>query len=1075
MSAAQYVGTTVSARVVASNTSPDGDWTLDPTDHTGDIVQVGVLYSTLVEDLDYTQYVVNGHPVDPDTIAPIAHSRATQFRYDVDQARVPAAPPARRRERTVVASGGLPVEQFDGTVEDVDATLDLSASHERLARYVAEYEAAEFRGNPNQPRHPAGSSQGGRWAPSGGVAVADYVDYTTVDGEGGRFDVSPGFGANSAHFDWIDDTLTAQHPYETRNLDHADLIRMEVDFVTDADGNILEANARWSGLGDEPLTEEGIAASAAAIAAFEAHFEGLGINAFAPEARHRIPEVGDEGWTPKTAVGKAFTDVGSIRDADGNEYTIKITSEDAYGALDAYTDPDFDAGQAGQVRGIILDADGNEVANFDRSFDGYVVKNNSFNVDVQGLGIGTGFLDATEDALRAYGAGYAELQAVDVGRYAWASRGYEYTGTAGGYRDAPTYWIEAAREYMTDLPEDYTPQQVRQLEALDYAWRSGEQVFPIDVVAIAPEFKHVLLDGPSWYGRLDLHEPRRVPTLADDEDDFAVELRFDPNQPRDDHGRWTPVGVASTKGGIVVTDDIAKFASLSPELRLSSPAEWFTSDDEFAAARRLADHKAANVPKPTPEQIAKNLAAEERARAGEGRPGGWGRGNSYTRRERAEALFREFGGEHSGYCPCTGCGIKVSPGGRDGHAVMQQDKILTTREGGTYGTAKSGFPNLVPACGGCNNARNATPHPVRPKWETERQLTGLVASGAPEPVATAFPLGWDDPDFDTIGRPVRGHVEIRNVDAWFGTYVQTVVGGEVVDPATLDLSPDSDELACELHEFRGCQSPACAPPPAGTGGSLPGGGSGSTIKHGSTLADIRAAMLPLDDGEDMGESLFAFRDAAAEYVGGMLTDAYTGAVGDDWKVDVQVVKMTEDGGTWAVEIRHPDDYRVVTMRRDLEFRQGDGIDTSDEWVVKHDRMDVSDDFQNRGIGQALTDAAEDVYRQLGVSAIELNAASIGRYAWASAGYDWANPHPRRVAPRLDRAAEIILNSSASPAQQDQVMNEIAGLRQRVDDGDLPIPYEVAMIGRGVWADADGVWPGKQQMLTGDGWNGRKEL
>lgn len=33
------------------------------------------------------------------------------------------------------------------------------------------------------------------------------------------------------------------------------------------------------------------------------------------------------------------------------------------------------------------------------------------------------------------------------------------------------------------------------------------------------------------------------------------------------------------------------------------------------------------------------------------------------------------------------------------------------------------------------------------------------------------------------------------------------------------------EMACGLHAFRGCQSPACAPPPAGTGGSLPGNGS----------------------------------------------------------------------------------------------------------------------------------------------------------------------------------------------------------------------------------------------------------
>jgi hypothetical protein len=47
-----------------------------------------------------------------------------------------------------------------------------------------------------------------------------------------------------------------------------------------------------------------------------------------------------------------------------------------------------------------------------------------------------------------------------------------------------------------------------------------------------------------------------------------------------------------------------------------------------------------------------------------------------------------------------------------------------------------------------------------------------------------------------------------------------------VPPGVLERELATVDMACALHAFAGCQSPACAPPPVGTGGSLPGGGSG---------------------------------------------------------------------------------------------------------------------------------------------------------------------------------------------------------------------------------------------------------
>lgn len=237
------------------------------------------------------------------------------------------------------------------------------------------------------------------------------------------------------------------------------------------------------------------------------------------------------------------------------------------------------------------------------------------------------------------------------------------------------------------------------------------------------------------------------------------------------------------------------------------PDNWFADPDIFNEARELAAQKALNVPKPTKERIRKNLRSLRKSK----RPGGELRGNSYTRRARAEALFEQFGGKERGWCPCVHCGIKLSPKGRDGYGYMQQDKILTIHEGGTYGS-KTKFPNLIPACGGCNSSRNDAPFPIRPAWETAaaagldhavsvigRFHAGLIeafgkknmpayeadAELVGEPgYATGIPI--QDPDEPDPEPAVTGPYQVRRVDAWFGSYDQHIIGGTVVDPDTVE-------------------------------------------------------------------------------------------------------------------------------------------------------------------------------------------------------------------------------------------------------------------------------------------------
>ena len=251
-----------------------------------------------------------------------------------------------------------------------------------------------------------------------------------------------------------------------------------------------------------------------------------------------------------------------------------------------------------------------------------------------------------------------------------------------------------------------------------------------------------------------------------------------------DHGRRNAQGESIAEVGRTIPEERAADAVLE---------EWMSSPEEFAAAQALAAEKARNVPKPTAEQIEKNRKMLEKSK----RPGGWGRGNSYTRRARGQALFEEFGGKPGGSCPCAHCGIKVSPRGEGGFAAMTQDKILTAAEGGTYGTVKKGFPNLIPACGGCNSSRNQASFDVRPEWDEPIAASAgaTVSDRFVAQSATGKPVGWDTWLEDEVGdRQVTGEYIVRTVDVWFGPYEQHLIAGETCDPATIDVesTPEAD-------------------------------------------------------------------------------------------------------------------------------------------------------------------------------------------------------------------------------------------------------------------------------------------
>lgn len=68
-------GQQVRARVLGADSVPDGEWTLYPDDRPEAVTQIGALYVGHIESLGYTQYIVNGVPVDPATITPLDRTR----------------------------------------------------------------------------------------------------------------------------------------------------------------------------------------------------------------------------------------------------------------------------------------------------------------------------------------------------------------------------------------------------------------------------------------------------------------------------------------------------------------------------------------------------------------------------------------------------------------------------------------------------------------------------------------------------------------------------------------------------------------------------------------------------------------------------------------------------------------------------------------------------------------------------------------------------------------------------------------------------------------------------------------
>ena len=143
-----------------------------------------------------------------------------------------------------------------------------------------------------------------------------------------------------------------------------------------------------------------------------------------------------------------------------------------------------------------------------------------------------------------------------------------------------------------------------------------------------------------------------------------------------------------------------------------------------------------------------------------------------------------------------------------------------------------------------------------------------------------------------------------------------------------------------------------------------------------------------------------------------------------------------------------------------------------ELVVDHTQFNMDEGSQGGGLSSRWLQNAEKMYREAGVSEIRLSTTSVGGYAWAKAGFDFAGRHNmRRIADRFELRSEAPAHVYGDSPEAKQQMVKLAERARSRDPQDHPLPIEFAMIG---WEPGAKDWPGKNGMI-GSNWAGVKRL
>lgn len=186
-------------------------------------------------------------------------------------------------------------------------------------------------------------------------------------------------------------------------------------------------------------------------------------------------------------------------------------------------------------------------------------------------------------------------------------------------------------------------------------------------------------------------------------------------------------------------------------------------------------------------------------------------------------------------------------------------------------------------------------------------------------------------------------------------------------------------------------------------------------------------------------------------------------------------------GSFSLGVRFMDAITGQNLgRADRKIRKLRLDDGSFVYDAHHSIFQLNKAAQGRGISTAFLRESENLYKQMGLDRVSLNAnIDVGGYAWARSGFDWndwsdLNYVIRRFEKRLADDQALLIAGKA-PLMSVSEREAIIELRKRTTqkafrEGKAPTPFELSQLG---YNNSD-TWLGKEVMLGSD-WDGVKVL
>jgi hypothetical protein len=288
-----------------------------------------------------------------------------------------------------------------------------------------------------------------------------------------------------------------------------------------------------------------------------------------------------------------------------------------------------------------------------------------------------------------------------------------------------------------------------------------------------------------------------------------------------------------------------------------------------------------------------------------------------------------------------------------------------------------------------------------------------------------------------------------------------------------------------------CTDASCAPPPVGTGGSVPSAGSLRPGKGFGRLSAVPGARTPVSPGRGIDKDAFDL-PSRSESLARSIWDNKLPSGASSKVMDVQSRwNGATQTGTMKVkgQIESQDGRVLATFERDLVY-EGD----TERLHVKHEYLSTMPDQKFTGVGSEFNRASVNQYRSAGVDYIEVDAGmSVGGYNWAREGFrvearrnEWTGKMESRheqistmskyARDNIDRVVGTDPNIPYAKGREIIVESKrrLAAVVAASKAGEDVQPIHIASIGeddmRFTSDKGYETWPGKE-MLLGQAWHG----